>query len=201
MSEPLTLDFSKAAGLVPAIIVDDTTNQVLMLGFMNEEAFNRTMETKLVTFFSRSRNTLWVKGETSGNFLDLVSYSVDCDNDTLLVRVNPRGPVCHTGAQTCFNDRQNSNVLFLQTLSDVINQRKRDLPEGSYTAKLFQRGADRIIQKVGEEAVETVIAAKNRNKEEIKNEASDLLFHLLVLFAEQDIDLQEVIGTLIKRHK
>ncbi len=201
MIDIASLRFDKLNGLIPAVVVSEATNQVLMVGFMNEQALEKTMDTKLVTFFSRSRNCLWTKGETSGNFLDVVSLWQDCDDDTLLIRANPRGPVCHTGEPTCFNDPNNSNVQFLQTLYKVILQRKADKPEGSYTAKLFERGADRIIQKVGEEAIEVVIAAKNRDHHELKNEASDLLFHLLVLFAEQGIELQDVIATLQARHK
>ncbi len=195
------LRFDKQTGLIPAIVVDDNTNRILMLAYMNRESLQKTFDSKLVTFFSRSRNTIWIKGESSGNYLDLVSISDDCDNDTLLVRAKPRGPVCHTGEQTCFGDTKNSNVQFLEYLNNLIAQRRIEKPEGSYTTKLFEQGTNRIIQKVGEEAIETVIAAKNRDKEEIKNESADLIFHLLVMLTEQDIQLSEVVDVLIKRHK
>jgi phosphoribosyl-AMP cyclohydrolase / phosphoribosyl-ATP pyrophosphohydrolase len=199
MIEKEKIDFSKLNGLVPAIILDKTSNQILMLGFMNEESFDKTISTKRVTFFSRSKNRLWMKGETSGNFLNLVDIDIDCDNDSLLIYVNPEGPTCHTGAFSCFSiDR--SNLAFLNQLNKLIKDRKKELPEDSYTTRLFKEGADRIIQKVGEEAIETVIAAKNRDKIEIVNEVSDLIYHLLVMLADQDIELEEIVDKLVERH-
>jgi len=199
MIEKEKIDFSKLNGLVPAIILDRISNQILMLGFMNEESFDKTISTKRVTFFSRSKNRLWTKGETSCNFLNLVDIDIDCDNDSLLIYVNPEGPTCHTGAFSCFGiDR--SNLAFLNQLNKLIKDRKKELPEDSYTTKLFKEGADRIIQKVGEEAIETVIAAKNRDKIEIVNEVSDLIYHLLVMLADQDIELEEIVDKLVERH-
>jgi len=193
------LDFEKLNGLIPAIIVDNNSNDILMLGFVNKESLNITLETKRVTFFSRSRNTLWTKGETSGNYLNLVEIKSDCDNDTLIIYVNPVGNTCHTGEYSCFNINK-SNLKFLRVLFDLIKDRKEKMPENSYTTKLFTRGENRIIQKVGEEAVETVIAAKNNDKNEIVNEVSDLIFHLFVLLVEKNIDIEEVIDNLINRH-
>lgn len=193
------LDFEKMNGLIPAIIVDNNSNDILMLGFVNKESLNITLETKRVTFFSRSRNTLWTKGETSGNYLNLVEIKSDCDNDTLIIYVNPVGNTCHTGEYSCFNINK-SNLKFLRVLFDLIKDRKEKMPENSYTTKLFTRGENRIIQKVGEEAVETVIAAKNNDKNEIVNEVSDLIFHLFVLLVEKNIDIEEVIDNLINRH-
>lgn len=194
------INFEKLNGLVPAIIVDQTTNQVLMLGFMNEESLKLTVERKKVVFFSRTKNNIWMKGETSGNYLNVISIFSDCDNDTLLIYALPEGPTCHTGNYSCFAEVDEKNVLFLNYLFDLIKKRKIDKPEGSYTTKLFERGADRIIQKVGEESVETVIAAKNRDKNEIVNEVSDLIYHLMVMLVEQDIDFTEVVSTLQNRH-
>lgn len=194
------LNFEKLGGLIPAVVSDSETNQVLMLGFMNKEAFAKTIETKRVTFFSRTRNTLWTKGETSGNFLNLIDIKEDCDNDSLLLFAKPDGPTCHQGTYSCFGIDKN-NTLFIDQLSKLIKERKENLPENSYTTKLFKEGADRIIQKVGEEAIETVIAAKNRNKEEIINETSDLIYHLLVMLAEQEIGLDEIVNKLISRHQ
>jgi phosphoribosyl-ATP pyrophosphohydrolase/phosphoribosyl-AMP cyclohydrolase len=194
------LNFEKLGGLIPAVVSDSDTNQVLMLGFMNEEALAKTIETKRVTFFSRSRNTLWMKGETSGNFLNLIDIKKDCDSDSLLLFAKPDGPTCHEGTYSCFGIEKN-NSHFIDQLNKLIKERKKNLPENSYTTKLFKEGADRIIQKVGEEAIETVIAAKNRNKEEIINETSDLIYHLLVMLAEQEIEFEEVIDKLIARHK
>jgi phosphoribosyl-ATP pyrophosphohydrolase/phosphoribosyl-AMP cyclohydrolase len=193
------LNFEKLGGLIPAVICDAQTNQVIMLGFMNKDAFTKTIDTKLVTFFSRTRNSLWTKGETSGNSLNLVEIKKDCDNDSLIVYANPVGPTCHLGTYSCFGVGK-SNINFLNRLSELIKQRKIQLPENSYTTKLFQQGADRIIQKLGEEAIETVIAAKNRDKNEIVNETSDLLYHLLVMLAEQEIDFEDVVTKLIERH-
>ncbi len=195
------INFEKLNGLVPAIIIDAQNNNVLMLGFMNMEALQQTMEKQKVVFFSRSRNRLWLKGETSKNYLNVISISTDCDNDTLMIYAKPDGPTCHTGSYSCFAEVDKNNIYFLKYLSNLIKERKVKMPEGSYTTSLFKRGADRIIQKVGEEAVETVIAAKNRDKKEIINETSDLIFHLLVMLAEQEIELTEVISNLESRHK
>jgi len=195
------IDFEKLSGIVPAIIIDASNNNILMLGFMNREALEQTMEKQKVVFFSRTKNRLWLKGETSQNYLNVVSISADCDNDTLLIYANPDGPTCHTGSYSCFAEVNEYNVQFLDYLFKLIKQRKIEMPENSYTSKLFQRGSDRIIQKVGEEAVETVIAAKNKNKEEIIYETSDLLYHLLVMLADQDIEFSEIISSLKKRHR
>jgi phosphoribosyl-ATP pyrophosphohydrolase/phosphoribosyl-AMP cyclohydrolase len=197
--DPGKLDFSKSNGLVPAVIIDSFTDQVLMLGFMNQESYQKTLDTKRVTFFSRTRNELWTKGETSGNYLDLVDIKLDCDNDSLLVYARPVGNTCHTGDYSCFGVQKN-DARFLEYLFKFIQQRKIELPEGSYTTKLFTGSPDRIIQKVGEEAIETVVAAKNRDKNEILNEVSDLIYHLFVMLTEQDITLDEVGQTLRNRH-
>lgn len=199
--KPEQLDFSKSGGLIPAIIIDAKNNRVLMLGFMNEESYNKTIETKLVTFFSRTRNQLWVKGETSGNFLHVVKIFSDCDKDSLLIYTNPDGVTCHTGDYSCFKVEDAPSIDFLNDLFALIKQRKAEMPEGSYTTKLFQRGTNRIIQKVGEEAIETVIAAKNRDKNEIINEVSDLVYHLFVMLAEQDIEFTDIVKNLEGRHK
>ena len=190
-------------GLVPAIIQDADTRQVLMLGFMNEEAYQKTLETKHVTFWSRTRNTLWTKGETSGNFLNMVSIKVDCDNDTLLVQAHPDGPTCHTGTDTCWgedNVLQGSPLLFLGELQSFIEKRKQEMPEGSYTTSLFTKGINKIAQKVGEEALETVIEATNGTDEHLVYEASDLLYHLLVMLTEKGLRIEDVAGELQKRH-
>lgn len=194
------INFEKLSGIVPAIIIDASNNNVLMLGFMNKEALEQTIEKQKVVFFSRSKNRLWLKGETSHNYLNVVSISTDCDNDTLLIYANPDGPTCHTGSYSCFSEVNENSVLFLEYLFKLIKQRKIEMPENSYTSKLFQRGSDRIIQKVGEEAVETVIAAKNKDKEEVIYETSDLLFHLLVMLADQEIEFSDIISSLKKRH-
>ncbi|MBI2419922.1 MAG: bifunctional phosphoribosyl-AMP cyclohydrolase/phosphoribosyl-ATP diphosphatase HisIE [Ignavibacteriales bacterium] len=196
-----SLDFAKGGGLLPAILFDANSCRVLMLGYMNQEALVKTLNEGKVTFFSRSRNKLWTKGETSGNFLLCKKILADCDKDTLLVYAEPTGPVCHRGTFTCFNEEPESNAQFLQELYELIQTRKQLMPEGSYTTKLFSRGENRIIQKVGEEAIETVIAAKNNDHDEIVNETSDLLFHLLVMLAEKNVTLEEVVTNLIKRHK
>ncbi|MDP3147939.1 MAG: bifunctional phosphoribosyl-AMP cyclohydrolase/phosphoribosyl-ATP diphosphatase HisIE [Ignavibacteria bacterium] len=195
------IDFDKLNGLIPAIVVDASTKDVLMLGFMNKESVEKTLETTLVTFFSRSRKTLWTKGETSGNFLHVVDMKLDCDNDALLVYANPDGNTCHTESYSCFNIEKSSSLDFLNQLFSLIKKRKVELPEGSYTTKLFKDGANRIIQKVGEEAIETVIAAKNRDKHEIVNEVSDLIYHLFVMLAEQEIEFADVVDNLKKRMK
>jgi phosphoribosyl-ATP pyrophosphohydrolase/phosphoribosyl-AMP cyclohydrolase len=197
----MKIDFEKMGGLVPAIIQDATTKNVLMLGFMNEEAYQKTIETRHVTFWSRTRQTLWTKGETSGHFLNLVSMQIDCDNDTLLVKAHPIGPTCHTGTDTCWGEKNDMNpLLFLTELQDFINKRKEEMPEGSYTTKLFRDGVNKIAQKVGEEALETVIEATNGTKDHLIYEASDLLYHLLVLLTEKGLRIEEVAAELQKRH-
>ena len=199
----MKIDFKKMGGLVPAIIQDATTRNVLMLGFMNEEAYQKTVETGHVTFWSRTRQTLWTKGETSGHFLNLVDMKVDCDNDTLLVKVHPIGPTCHTGTDTCWgeeNKMEDNPLLFLTELQDFINKRKEEMPEGSYTTKLFHDGINKIAQKVGEEALETVIEATNGTSEHLIYEASDLLYHLIVLLAEKGQRIEDVATELHKRH-
>jgi phosphoribosyl-ATP pyrophosphohydrolase/phosphoribosyl-AMP cyclohydrolase len=194
-----SLDFNKSNGLIPAIIQDAETRQVLMLGYMNAEAFEKTIQDKVVTFFSRSKNRLWTKGETSGNFMHVLDWKVDCDQDTLLFRVHPQGPVCHTGADTCF-DEPNTPHHFLHYLEQVIRNR-RDQPEStSYTASLFKKGINKIAQKVGEEAVELVIEAKDNDETLFLNEAADLMFHYLVLLTAKGHSLQEVIQVLEERH-
>lgn len=188
-------------GLVPAIIQDAQTRKVLMLGFMNEEAYRKTIETRHVTFWSRTRNTLWTKGETSGNFLNLVDLKVDCDNDTLLIQAHPDGPTCHTGTDTCWGEQNDANpLLFLTELQDFINLRKQQMPEGSYTTSLFTKGINKIAQKVGEEALETVIEATNGTSEHLVYEASDLLYHLLVMLTEKGLRIEDVAAELQKRH-
>ena len=197
----MNIDFEKMGGLVPAIIQDAVTQKVLMLGFMNEEAYQKTLDTKHVTFWSRTRNTLWTKGETSGNFLNLVDIKVDCDNDTLLILAHPDGPTCHTGTDTCWGEDNHANpLLFLTELQDFINRRKEEMPEGSYTTKLFKEGINKIAQKVGEEALETVIEATNGTSDHLVYEASDLLYHLLVMLTEKGLRIEEVAQELQKRH-
>ncbi|HVX49321.1 MAG TPA: bifunctional phosphoribosyl-AMP cyclohydrolase/phosphoribosyl-ATP diphosphatase HisIE [Chitinophagaceae bacterium] len=197
---PGKLDFAKYAdGLVPAIVQDYDTQKVLMLGFMNKEAFVKTGETGKVTFYSRSKKRLWTKGEESGNFLMVKSVAVDCDNDTLLIKVHPLGPVCHTGADTCWSER-NHKEDFLYYLEDIIKLRKQAPPEESYVAKLFGKGINKIAQKVGEEAVELVIEAKDDNEALFMNEAADLLFHYLVLLNAKGFKLQDIVDVLKKRH-
>lgn len=193
------LNYDKLNGLIPAIIQDAKTNKVLMLGFMDEEAFTKTQTDKRVTFFSRSKNRLWTKGETSGNYLNVVDIQVDCDADTLLIKVNPTGPVCHTGSDTCFQEI-NQDDAFLYELEQVILHRKNNLHLKSYTTSLFKRGINKVAQKVGEEAVEVVIEAKDDNKDLFMNEAADLLYHLQVLLAAKDVKLQEVVEILRNRH-
>jgi phosphoribosyl-AMP cyclohydrolase / phosphoribosyl-ATP pyrophosphohydrolase len=193
------INFSKLNGLVPAIIIDINTEKVLMLGFMNEESLKKTIEFGKATFYSRSRKTVWTKGETSGNFLIIKNILNDCDFDSLLIYADPVGPVCHTGNYSCF-PVTNGGLNFLEKLSEIIKQRKDSLPEGSYTAQLFADGSDRIIQKVGEESVEVVIAAKNKNRKEIVYESADLLFHLMVMLIDNGIELQDVVSELESRH-
>ncbi len=198
-TESLKIDFEKSAdGLVPAIVQDAQTNKVLMLGYMNSEAFEKTDETQKVTFFSRSRQTLWIKGETSGNFLHVKEILIDCDADTILIKAIPTGAVCHSGADTCF-DEKNEAENFLFELEKIIKERKENPVENSHTSKLFAKGINKIAQKVGEEAVELIIEAKDDNPELFKAEAADLLYHLLVLFVEKDIELKVVLETLKKR--
>jgi phosphoribosyl-ATP pyrophosphohydrolase/phosphoribosyl-AMP cyclohydrolase len=200
--ENTELDFSKLSGLIPAIIQDNTTNVVLMLGFMNEEALAKTEETGQVTFFSRSKKRLWTKGEESGNFLNVVSIASDCDNDTLLIKVNPVGPVCHTGDDTCWGEtNEESDLQFLEYLQDFIDQRKVEMPEGSYTTSLFQKGTRKITQKVGEEAVETIIGAMANDDENFLYEGADLLYHLIVLLTHKGYRIEDLARELKKRHK
>jgi phosphoribosyl-AMP cyclohydrolase / phosphoribosyl-ATP pyrophosphohydrolase len=195
----MKIDYAKYSdGLVPAIIQDDATGKVLMLGFMNEEAVEKTKATSKVTFYSRSKQRLWTKGEESGNFLQLKEIIADCDNDTLLIKVDPAGPVCHTGADTCFGEINSKD--FLQTLSEIIRQRYDDRSGKSYTSGLFDKGINKVAQKVGEEAVELVIEAKDDNSELFLNEAADLLFHYMVLLRAKNHDLNSVIAILKKRH-
>ncbi|HEX7846348.1 MAG TPA: bifunctional phosphoribosyl-AMP cyclohydrolase/phosphoribosyl-ATP diphosphatase HisIE [Chitinophagaceae bacterium] len=196
----MTPDFSKYAdGLVPAIIQDSITQKVLMLGFMNNEAFNSTKDSGRVTFFSRSKQRLWTKGETSGNFLSVNEILNDCDNDTLLIKATPAGPVCHTGADTCFNE--NNHAFSLQKLEQTIRERKEHPTDKSYTSSLFEKGINKIAQKVGEEAVELVIESKDDNKEKFLNEAADLLYHYLVLLQAKNYQFTDVIAILKERHK
>lgn len=197
----MELDFNKLGGLIPAVIQDIQTNRVLMLGFMNEEAYRKTLETKQVTFFSRTKQRLWTKGETSGNFLHVVKILADCDNDTLLVKVKPVGAVCHTGADTCFGESNATDLFFLGYLQDFIDRRREEMPDGSYTTSLFRKGINRITQKVGEEAVETVIEALNGTDEGFIYEAADLVYHLIVLLASKGYRLEDLAGELKKRHK
>ena len=197
----MTIDFKKMDGLVPAIIQDAVTQKVLMLGFMNEEAYQKTVETGKVTFWSRSRNTLWTKGETSGNFLNVVEILNDCDQDTLLIKARPDGPTCHTGADTCWGEENVTNpLLFLSELSDFIERRHKEMPEGSYTTKLFSQGINKIAQKVGEEALETVIEATNGTNEQLVYEASDLLYHLIVMLTDKGLRIEDVAEELHRRH-
>lgn len=201
----MKIDFEKLGGLVPAIIQDAKTKNVLMLGFMNQESYEKTVETKKVTFWSRTRNTLWTKGETSGNYLKLVSIQNDCDNDTLLVKVNPVGPTCHTGTDTCWGEENtpldDSNpLLFLSELQDFIEKRHEEMPEGSYTTKLFKDGINKMAQKVGEEALETVIEATNGTNDKLIYEASDMFYHLLVLLTSKGLRIEDIALELQKRH-
>ncbi len=196
----MKLDFDKLNGLVPAVIQDNSSNKVLMLGFMNQEALDKSVETGLVTFFSRTKKRLWTKGEESGNFLKIIEMTPDCDNDTLLIKVEPTGPVCHTGADTCFNETNNDGPAFLLSLQDLIHKRKLEMPPDSYTTRLFEKGMNKIAQKVGEEAVELVIEAMDVNDELLLNEAADLMYHLLVLLSARDKDIRDVLAVLEERH-
>ena len=198
----MKVDFTKNSdGLVPAIIQDAKTKNILMLGYMNEEAFQKTQETEKVTFFSRSKQRLWTKGETSGNFLELVDLKVDCDYDTILVRANPIGPTCHTGADTCWFEENTQDFGFLSILETIITSRQTNKDdENSYVASLFRKGINKIAQKVGEEEVETVIEAKDDNDELFLNESADLLFHLLILLRAKGFQLDDVVKVLESRH-
>lgn len=188
-------------GLVPAIIQDAVTKNVLMLGFMNEEAYQKTIDTKKVTFWSRTRNCLWTKGETSGNYLNLVDIRLDCDNDTLLVKVHPQGPTCHLGTDTCWGEDNSLNpILFLSELQNFIDKRHQEMPENSYTTSLFKKGINKMAQKVGEEATETIIEATNGTNEQLVYESSDLLYHLIVMLTAKGLSIEDVASELIKRH-
>lgn len=201
MINQMTLDFNKMGGLIPAIIQDVDTQKVLMLGYMNEEAYQKTLDTGIVTFFSRTRQTLWTKGETSGNFLHVVSIKADCDQDTLLIHVHPDGPVCHTGTDTCWGEENKQDILFLKDLQDFIDKRHQEMPEGSYTTSLFQSGINKIAQKVGEEAVETIIEACNGTDERLIYEGSDLLYHLIVLLTSKGYRIEDLANELRERHQ
>lgn len=200
------MDFQKLNGIVPAIIQDARTETVLMLGFMTPEALEKTREEGKVTFFSRTKNRLWTKGEESGNFLYVVDILEDCDHDTLLIKANPAGPVCHTGSDTCFNEdnsvsRHPERIDFIGHLQQLIHTRRDEMPEGSYTTSLFSNGINKIAQKVGEEAVELVIESKDNNDELFLNEAADLVYHLLVLLSAKGFDIKDVATLLEQRHK
>ena len=194
------IDFEKMQGLVPAIVQDAQTRRVLMLGFMNKEAYEKTVETGLVTFFSRTRQQLWTKGETSGNLLHVVTIKEDCDHDTLLIAAHPDGPVCHTGADTCWGETNDEPLLFLGELQRFIEKRHAEMPEGSYTTSLFRDGCQRMAQKVGEEALEAVIEAVSGNDERLIYEASDLLYHLLVLLTSKGLSIEDIAKELRNRH-
>lgn len=202
MIETTKIDFNKSQGLVPAIVQDASTGKVLMLGYMNVDAVKKTIETKKVTFYSRSKNRLWMKGEESGNILHLKSIRNDCDSDALLIKADPVGPVCHKGSDTCWKEQNISNdYAFLGLLESVIDSRKSDIESESYTSSLFRKGINKIAQKVGEEAVELVIESKDNDKDLFLGEAADLVFHLLVLLKEKNTSLEEVIQVLKSRHK
>lgn len=196
-----TIAFDKSPdGLIPAIIQDSITGKVLMLGYMNAEAYQKTMTDKIVTFFSRSKQRLWTKGETSNNFLHVKNVLVDCDGDTILIYASPDGPTCHTGDDTCFQEVNDGKVLFINHLRAVIKDRKLNPSDKSYTSELFQKGVNKVAQKVGEEAVELVIEAKDDNKELFLGEAADLFYHYLVLLEQKNYTFDEVLDVLIKRH-
>lgn len=198
----MQLDFEKTGGLIPAIIQDSTTKNVLMLGYMNEEALQITQETGRVTFWSRTRKCLWTKGETSGHYLSVVSITPDCDNDTLLIEAVPHGPVCHTGSDTCFGGKNEADSIhFLSSLQDVVCQRHKDMPEGSYTTSLFRDGTNRMAQKVGEEALEAVIEAVSGNNDRLVYEAADLIYHLEVLLASKGLRIEDIADELRQRHQ
>lgn len=196
----MELDFEKMNGLIPAIIQDNYTQKVLMLGFMNKEAYEKTMETGKVTFFSRTKNRLWSKGEESGNFLHVVSVKADCDNDTLLIMVHPEGPVCHKGTDTCWGDKNEQDIMFLKELQDFIDRRRQEMPEKSYTTSLFNSGVNKMAQKVGEEAVETILEACNGTDERLIYEGADLLYHLIVLLTYKGYRIEDLARELKERH-
>ena len=196
------INFDKSPdGLIPAVIQDAETGKVLMLGYMNQAAYDKTVTDHVVTFFSRSKQRLWTKGETSNNFLHVREIMVDCDGDTLLIKTNPAGPTCHTGADTCFNEVNQGRGQFLNYLQGIIHDRKVNPSEKSYTTTLFNRGVNKIAQKVGEEAVELVIEAKDDNDDLFKGEAADLLFHFLVLLEQKNMDLDDIVAVLQSRHQ
>lgn len=196
----MELDFEKMNGLIPAIIQDNYTQKVLMLGFMNKEAYEKTMETGKVTFFSRTKNRLWTKGEESGNFLHVVSVKADCDNDTLLIMVHPEGPVCHKGTDTCWGDKNEQDIMFLKELQDFIDRRRQEMPKKSYTTSLFNSGVNKMAQKVGEEAVETILEACNGTDERLIYEGADLLYHLIVLLTYKGYRIEDLARELKERH-
>ena len=196
----MELDFEKMNGLIPAIIQDNYTQKVMMLGFMNKEAYEKTMETGKVTFFSRTKNRLWTKGEESGNFLHVVSVKADCDNDTLLIMVHPEGPVCHKGTDTCWGDKNEQDIMFLKELQDFIDRRRQEMPEKSYTTSLFNSGVNKMAQKVGEEAVETILEACNGTDERLIYEGADLLYHLIVLLTYKGYRIEDLARELKERH-
>ncbi len=196
----MTLDFDKMDGLVPAIIQDSRTLKVLMLGFMNKEAYDKTVETGKVTFWSRTKQRLWTKGETSGNTLTVVDIKADCDNDTLLIKAIPAGPVCHTGSDTCWDEKNQNPIMFLSELQRFIEKRHEEMPEGSYTTSLFKSGCGRMAQKVGEEAIESVIEAMANNNERLIYEASDMIYHLIVLLTSKGLKIEDLAQELQKRH-
>ena len=196
----MELDFEKMNGLIPAIIQDNYTQKVLMLGFMNKEAYEKTMETGKETFFSRTKNRLWTKGEESGNFLHVVSVKADCDNDTLLIMVHPEGPVCHKGTDTCWGDKNEQDIMFLKELQDFIDRRRQEMPEKSYTTSLFNSGVNKMAQKVGEEAVETILEACNGTDERLIYEGADLLYHLIVLLTYKGYRIEDLARELKERH-
>lgn len=196
----MELDFEKMNGLIPAIIQDNYTQKVLMLGFMNKEAYEKTMETGKVTFFSRTKNRLWTKGEESGNFLHVVSVKADCDNDTLLIMVHPEGPVCHKGTDTCWGDKNEQDIMFLKELQDFTDRRRQEMPEKSYTTSLFNSGVNKMAQKVGEEAVETILEACNGTDERLIYEGADLLYHLIVLLTYKGYRIEDLARELKERH-
>lgn len=196
----MTLDFDKMDGLVPAIIQDSRTLKVLMLGFMNKEAYDKTVETGKVTFWSRTKQRLWTKGETSDNTLTVVDIKADCDNDTLLIKAIPAGPVCHTGSDTCWDEKNQNPIMFLSELQRFIEKRHEEMPEGSYTTSLFKSGCGRMAQKVGEEAIESVIEAMANNNERLIYEASDMIYHLIVLLTSKGLKIEDLAQELQKRH-
>lgn len=197
----MNIKFDANTGLVPAIIQDERTGNVLMLGYMNQSAYEKTLATKKVTFYSRSKKRLWTKGEESGNFLSLVSIKNDCDEDSLLIRVNPEGPTCHKGSDTCWAEKNDAQFGFLTTLEDVIRNRKENLSDESYVASLFKKGINKIAQKVGEEAVEVVIEAKDDDDKLFLDESADLLFHYLILLQAKGYTLKDIEAVLKNRHK